>query len=353
MYNKSNNLNNIEYKQYAQQIILENIGLNGQKRLKNANVLIIGLGGLGCPALLYLVASGIGHIGIMDYDKVSLSNLNRQILYNTNHINKNKTKYAKSSVQNINKECKITIYDEKLNHNNGYKIIKQYEIVIDATDNFKVRYIIDEICYQLHKIHIYGAINKYEGHLSVFNYKNNLRYIDIYPNNLNLQEISCTSNGILGAMSGIIGLLQITEALKIILGIGTIQSGYMLQYNLLNISFNHIKFNSIKNKNKPKIILNGISKINQIIGKKDLYKLEHSKFIIIDIRNRINFYNNHSNKAINIPAYKFQAKQTIEALKSSCNIYKIILSCNNITTALTIANLLKKYNIKALIFKLT
>ena len=351
--NISLTLNKVEYQKYAKQIILENIGVHGQKKLKKAKILIIGLGGLGCPACIYLANSGIGQIGIIDDDIINLSNLNRQILYNINNINKKKINCAQSVVKQINKECKIQVYNKKLNNLNGYKIIKQYDIIIDATDNFKTRYIIDEVCYKLHKIHIYGAINKYEGHVSVFNYKNNLRYIDLYPHLLNLQELNCEDSGILGVMSGMIGILQATETIKIILGIGTILNGKILKYNLLTTSFNKIDCHPIKKKYVKINKQNKINIINDILNIKDINYINTDKLIIIDIRNKIDFQLFHQNKAINIPAQYFKAKKTIHFIKSYYNTYKIIIVCNQLKTSLSIVNLLNKYHLKTYVLKYT
>nr|YP_009300461.1 hypothetical protein BI106_gp147 [Campylaephora sungminbooi]AKU47380.1 hypothetical protein [Campylaephora sungminbooi] len=354
--NRSLTLNKIEYQKYSKQIILENIGSNGQKRLKNAKVLIIGLGGLGCPALIYLATAGIGNIGIIDNDIINLSNLNRQILYNVHQINKNKTDSAYSIIKQMNKECEIQLYTEKLNKLNAYKIIKKYDIIVDATDNFKTRYLIDEMCYKLHKIHIYGAIHKYEGHVSIFNYKNNLRYIDLYPKILNLQELSCEDSGILGIMSGMIGILQATETIKIILGIGTILNSKILKYNLLTTSFNQIQLNPTKKRSQPIIYKNEINEKNNILNIKDIHNLSsinNYQPLLIDIRNSIDFQFFHKYKTINIPTKYFQAKKTIEFIKLSCNMYTIILTCNKLITALSIANLLNNYKIKTYILKQT
>ena len=344
------NLKKIEYQKYAKQIILENIGITGQKKLKKAKILIIGLGGLGCPALIYLATSGIGNIGIADNDIITTSNLNRQILYNTYNINQYKTDCAFSVIQQINQECKIQIHHEKLNTLNGYKIIQQYDIIIDATDNFKTRYLIDEICYKLHKIHIYGAILKYEGHISVFNYKDHLRYIDLYPKMLNLQELNCEDHGILGVMSGIIGILQATEAIKIILGVGRILSGKILKYNLLTTCFDTIKCNS-QYKNVQNIYYNKNNYTNYILNIEDISYYNNDESIVIDVRNTIDFQVLHKNKAINIPAKYFQAKKTIDFIKFYHSIYTLILSCNKLSTSLSIAHLLNKYNIKTYILQ--
>lgn len=343
------NLKSIEYNLYAKQIILENIGINGQQKLKNAKILIVGLGGLGCPALLYLVTSGIGSIGIIDHDQIDISNLNRQILYNINDISKYKTISAKLAIKKINQQCNIKAYNEKLDPANAKSIIKRYDIILDATDNFKTRYNIDQICYTLHKIHIYGAINKYEGHIGVFNYKNNLRYKDIYPKNLNLKNINCEDNGIIGTMSGIIGILQATESIKIILGIGKIINGYLLKYNLLETSFQYIKLNPTKDLNNYAEMQKQKDNINNFINTTDLIKKHQSKYIVIDIRNRHDFKISHAYKAINIPVKYFKAKKTIEFIKYYCYQYQIIISCNQFIKSSTISKLLASYQINTYI----
>nr|QCI06685.1 Molybdopterin biosynthesis protein [Gayliella sp.] len=345
------NLNKTEYRQYSKQLILGNIGTYGQKRLKTAKILIIGLGGLGCPIILYLTAAGIGNIGIVDHDVIDLSNLNRQILYNLNDLNKSKSIQASSFIKNINQECKITTYNHKLTETNVKQIIKLYDIIIDATDNFEARYLIDEICYKLHKTCIYGAINQYEGHVSVFNYKNNTRFIDIYPKNLALTDITCNENGILGSMSGIIGILQATEAIKVILGIGQLLNGVLLKYNLLNASFQKILLRPIKQTTSNQIIHHKPIISHEIIEINDISKINKNTYIILDIRNPIEFNLNHFDQAINIPLYYFQTQKIINFLTQYSKNYNLILICNNLTKSITLSNLLIKYQIKAYIMK--
>nr|QCI08067.1 Molybdopterin biosynthesis protein [Plumaria plumosa] len=243
---KKINLREEEYTIYARHLILENIGINGQKRLKSSKILIIGAGGLGCPAILYLAALGIGYIGIIDEDRINRSNLSRQILFNQENNNQLKTICAKQRIQKINPQCKIITHSYKLTEYNAFEIIKYYNIIIDASDNFKTRYIINYTCYQLHKIHIYGGIQQFEGQISVFNYKSGPRYSDIYPKILNLKDFSCNLNGVLGIITGTIGILQATEAIKIILGVGKILHQDLLIYNSLYSSFKLIKVNSLK-----------------------------------------------------------------------------------------------------------
>lgn len=344
-------LNKKEYQQYSKQLILSNIGTYGQKRLKMAKVLIIGLGGLGCPILLYLTSAGIGNIGIVDYDIIDLSNLNRQVLYNLNDLKKQKSIQASCFIKRINPECNLTTYDYKLTKTNIKQIIKSYDIIIDATDNFEARYIIDEICYKLHKTSIYGAINQYEGHVSVFNYKSNTRFTDIYPKNLELKDINCNDNGILGSMSGIIGILQATEAIKIILGIGQLLNGILLKYNLLNASFQKIVISPIKYTIKNQIIYNKLEISNSIINLEDINKINKKISIILDIRHSSEFSLNHFDQAINIPTYYFQTHKIIHFLIQYSKNYNFILVCNNLTKSITISNLLIKYQIKTYIIK--
>lgn len=348
-------LDSQEYKQYSKQIILENIGIYGQRRLKSAKILIIGLGGLGCPILLYLAASGIGTIGIIDNDLISLSNLNRQILYSIHDIGINKTLTALSFINKRNIKCKILTYDYKLTKYNAFNIIKNYDFIIDATDNFEIRYIIDEICYKLHKIHIYGAINKYEGQVSVFNYKNYIRYSDLYPKNLKLKNISCEDNGILGTMTAIIGILQATECLKIILGIGTILSGTIIKYNLLNTSIKKVKIDPIKNyyNNKQKEILNyEVIDYKYLIKINEINIINKNLIIILDIREKIEFERYHLNKAINIPILYWKTRKIFDFIVNYFDKYKIIIACNKLEKSFSIASLLLKYNIQPYIINM-
>nr|QCI05375.1 Molybdopterin biosynthesis protein [Compsothamnion thuyoides] len=265
-------ISKIEYNLYARHLILNNIGIHGQKKLKKSKILIIGAGGLGCPAMLYLVASGIGYIGIIDEDLIEISNLNRQILYNTQDIHKTKVKCAKTKLQTINPECKIIKHTKKLNNLNAEEIIKYYNIIIDACDNFKTRYIIDKTCYKLNKIHIYGSIEQFNGQICIFNYKSGIRYSNLYPKELKIQDSSCIGNGILGVMTGIIGILQATEAIKIILGIGKTLENQLLIYNLLNLSFTCVKIYS-KNYNQKLLPLNNIN--TNIISKSQLIYIKN------------------------------------------------------------------------------
>nr|QCI09009.1 Molybdopterin biosynthesis protein [Inkyuleea mariana] len=337
------NLSKEEYKIYARHLILDNINIHGQSRLKKAKVLFIGAGGLASPALIYLAAAGIGCIGIIDYDHIELSNLNRQILYNFNHIDELKVVCAKAQIKKINPICNVIIYPSKITVNNCLRLIKNYDIVIDTSDNFHTRYIIDIICYKLHKIHIYGGIQYFEGQVSVFNYKSGPRYSDIYPKSLNLEQNNCNNLGVLGILPGIIGTLQATETIKIILGIGNILNGYILIYNALEMSFKKIKIKPIK-----KNISSYILQVNNtsIVSIKNLTRTNKKNTIIIDIRQENEFKESHIHKAFNIPIKYLTQKNTINFIINNFLKNKIIIYCKQQSRTIIASNILNKNNIQ-------
>lgn len=348
------NLSNIyltqtEYYTYSKHFILDKIGLQGQKRLKHAKVLIIGAGGLGCPALIYLVSTGIGTIGIIDQDYIEISNLNRQILYTITNINLEKTIVAKKRLLNINPKCKIITYTQKFQKQNSLNIISHYDLILDCCDNFNTRYIIDTACYNLHKIHIYGAVNKFEGQLSVFNYNNGLRYSDIYLNNIIQTNFNnnCNNNGVLSSITGIIGILQASEAIKIILGIGEIITGKLLTYNLLN---HKIKIIPIYKKNINKNNNLKINLVKNIYYTQSINKSIH-KLIIIDIRNIHEFKRNHFKYAMNIPLIYLDNQTTINFIKKHLINKIILIYCKSQSRSKIAHNLLIHNHIKSMIIK--
>ena len=236
-------LNLDDFKKFEKQIILKKIGVSGQKKIKNSKVLIVGIGGLGNPLLTYLAASGVGNIGIVDHDKVELSNLNRQTLFNLSDIGKFKTVQAKIKIDNIYKNIKIKIFKKKLLKKNIRKVFKNYEIICDGTDNFDTRYLINDECKKNKKILISAAINKFDGQLLKFNFKKKgpcfRCFMPIRPD----QEINCGSEGIFSPVAGILGSLQANEVLKTILGLKDDLSSNFLVFNSLKISLRKVKIN--------------------------------------------------------------------------------------------------------------
>ncbi len=224
-----------EYKRYSKQTALAEVGLGGQQKLKAAKVLVVGAGGLGCPALLYLASAGIGTIGIADGDLVEVSNLPRQILFGNESVGKKKTEEAKRVLTRINPMVNVIVYDEFLTAQNAERIMRDFDVVIDATDNLETRYVLDKFSEQLQKPWIFGGVYKYEGQLSVFNYpagKGNC-YNDIYPQGGNMETPEdCNLAGVLGMLPGIIGSMQAAECVKIILKMNDVMSGKLVVFNL-------------------------------------------------------------------------------------------------------------------------
>nr|YP_009500388.1 molybdopterin biosynthesis protein [Gracilariopsis heteroclada]AXE43550.1 molybdopterin biosynthesis protein [Gracilariopsis heteroclada] len=339
-------LSNLEYKKYARHIVLDNIGISGQKRLKASKILFIGAGGLASSSLVYLASCGIGSLGIVDHDQVSYSNLHRQILYNTEDVNKLKVDVVLDRVKAINMDCSISIYPYMLNENNCEDIIKSYDIVIDTSDNFKTRYIISKVCYLQHKVHIYAAVQGFEGQLSVFNYKSGILYSDLYPENLQLQNRSCNNLGILGILTGIIGMLQATEAIKIILGLGTILSGYLLTYNALNSSFKKIKIQTRQIKYMPNnYCISRLNKSNTINSKKILNKIYEEEIILLDVRQPEEFCIQHLYKSINIPLKSFNSKLAIAFIRDYLVHRKIVVYCYDNLRSIIASKILYKHQL--------
>jgi len=221
---------------YSRHIILEEIGQKGQDRLTEAKVLVVGAGGLGCPVLQYLTAAGVGTLGIVDFDLVEESNLQRQVLFGTSSLGKNKAITAKERLLDLNNTITINAYSKKLTHKNALEIFKDYDIIVDGTDNFATRYLINDASLITNKPLVYGAIYKFEGQVAVFNYKNGPSYRCLFPKSPKEGAIpNCSEIGVLGVLPGIIGSMQANEVIKIILGIGDVLSGKMLCYNALTI----------------------------------------------------------------------------------------------------------------------
>ena len=245
----STKLNKREIEKFSRQIILKNIGALGQKKIREAKVLIIGMGGLGCPAAEFLTRSGIGTLGIVDHDRVSLSNIHRQTLYTEKNVNKSKVKIAKKKLNEINPKTKINIFNYKLNKIKFNKIIKNYDYIIDGTDNFESKFLINDISLDYKKFLVVGAISKFDGHIFSFDFKNknspSLR--DFYQEEVVTDEIlNCEYDGILGTVAGIVGTIQANEILKKILNIGKNLNGFILILDLLNLNIRKIKLKKRK-----------------------------------------------------------------------------------------------------------
>ena len=245
----SKKLNKKEIEKFSRQIILRNIGALGQKKIQEAKVLIIGMGGLGCPAAEFLTRSGIGTLGLADYDRVGLSNIHRQTLYSEKDINKSKVKISKKKLNEINPKTRINIFDYKLDKIKLNKIIKNYNYIIDGTDNFESKFLINDLSFKYKKFLVSGAISGFDGHIFSFDFKNknNPSLRDFYQEEVVTDDIlNCEYDGILGTVAGIVGTMQANEILKKILNIGQNLNGFVLILDLLNLSMRRVKLRKRK-----------------------------------------------------------------------------------------------------------
>lgn len=281
-----------EKKQYNRHLILEEIGTLGQEKLKKAKVLVIGAGGLGCPILQYLTAAGVGTIGIIDFDKIDQSNLQRQILYTHDDIGKFKAEIAAAKLSRLNPYVNFEVYLQKVTSETAIELFQKYDIIVDGSDNFPTRYLVNDASILTNKPVVFGSIYKFEGQVSVFNYKNGPTYRCLYPNPPKPNEVpNCSEIGVLGILPGIIGTFQANEVLKIICGIGNVLSGKLLSYNALSmqqLTLNLTKNKTIKIKNLDQdyAFFCGLPKENIEITKEELEK-QPNHYNLLDVRTNL------------------------------------------------------------------
>ncbi len=241
-------LSKSELKRYSRHLLLSEVGVEGQQKLKKASVLIVGVGGLGSPLAMYLAASGVGKLGLVDNDVVDESNLQRQVIHGTSDVGRLKNDSAREKLKEINPEIILQQYNEALTSKNAMEIIANYDIVVDGTDNFQTRYLVNDACVLLGKPNVYGAVHKFEGQTSVFWAKKGPCYRCLFPNPPEAGTVpSCEEAGVLGVLPGVIGMLQSTEVIKLILEKGTSLIGRLLMYNALEMQFSEIKLKSNPN----------------------------------------------------------------------------------------------------------
>lgn len=226
---------------YNRQILLPELGEGGQQRLQRAKVLIVGVGGLGSPIALYLTGAGVGTIGLMDDDVVSISNLQRQVLYSETEVGMHKATQAKKRLEALNSSIRINAYPHRLTIENAVEIISQYDIVVDGCDNFATRYLINDTCVQLGKVYVYGAIRAFDGQVSVFNYQGGPNYRNFFPEEDEMLSMPHPPKGVLGVTPGMVGCAEATEVLKVIGGYGEVLSGKLWVIDLMTME-THILF---------------------------------------------------------------------------------------------------------------
>ncbi|MBW3042790.1 molybdopterin-synthase adenylyltransferase MoeB [Prochlorococcus marinus] len=356
------NLSSDEFSRYARHISLPEIGIKGQEKLKTSSVACIGTGGLGSPLLIYLAAAGIGNIGIVDFDVVELSNLQRQIIHTTHSIGILKTLSAKEQILKINPSCKVDLFNEKLTSNNALAILKNYDVICDCSDNFPTRYLINDACLLLNKPSIYGSIAKFEGQASVFNLKaDSPNYRDLIPTPPPKELIpSCSEAGVMGILPGIIGTIQATEVIKIITNIGFPLNGRVLIFNALTMNFKELKLRSnpenrnisqlidyesycsnIKVKNEVNFDIKNISATEL----KLLLSKASQEILLIDVRNP----NEHIEGSISgsrlIPLSTIESGAAINEMKNLAAQKKLYIFCKSGKRSLRAIKHLKKFGI--------
>lgn len=339
-------LTKAEYERYSRHIILPEVGLDGQKRLKAASILCIGAGGLGSPLLVYLAAAGIGRIGIVDFDIVDSSNLQRQIVHGTSWVGKPKLESAKHRILEINPSCQVDLYNARLSSENALEILKPYDIVVDGTDNFPTRYLVNDACVMLGKPNVYGSIFRFEGQATVFNYQDGPNYRDLFPEPPPPGMVpSCAEGGVLGVLCGIIGSIQATETIKIILGMKDTLSGRLLLYNAKEMRFRELKLRP----NPIRPVIDKLIDYDQFCGipqakaqeeqqrmamqemtvqeLKQLLDSGSNDFVLIDVRNPNEYEIAKIPGATLIPLSEIEQGPGVEKIKAMLNGHRLIAHC--------------------------
>lgn len=288
-------------KRYDRQIILPEIGITGQQKLKEAKILVIGAGGLGCPILLYLAGAGIGKIGIVDDDIAELSNLHRQVLYNMADIGFKKAELAAKKLRALNPDIEIIPYDVRITSENASELITAYDLVIDGSDNFPTRYLVNDTCIALNKVLLFGSIYQYEGQVSVFNFNGGPDYRSVYPEApLPEDTQNCGEAGVIGTLPGVIGSIMANEAIKIICGFGETLAGQLLIFNALTNETQLFKFG--KTFDKKKAVQASVTAEISLLQLK-AWDDQHISYQLIDVREAYE-YEESNLGGINIPLYE-------------------------------------------------
>ncbi|HEY9700443.1 MAG TPA: molybdopterin-synthase adenylyltransferase MoeB [Trichocoleus sp.] len=335
-----------DYERYSRHLILPEVGLDGQKRLKAASVLCIGTGGLGAPLLLYLAAAGIGRIGIVDFDVVDFSNLQRQVIHGTSWVGKPKIQSAKERILEINPYCQVDLYETRLSAENAMGIIEPYDIVVDGTDNFPTRYLVNDACVLAGKPNVYGSIFRFEGQATVFNYQDGPNYRDLYPEPPPPGLVpSCAEGGVLGILPGLIGVIQATETVKIILGVGETLSGRLLLYNSLSMTFRELKLRP----NPVRPVIDKLIDYEEFCGipqakaaeaqkqadmqeitvqeLKQILDSEAKDYVLLDVRNPNEYEIAQIPNSVLVPLPDIENGNGVEQVKELVNGHKLIVHC--------------------------
>ena len=362
---KCNFLSVDEKERYQKHLTLKEIGIAGQLKLKNSSVLCIGAGGLGSSVLLYLAAAGVGQIGIVDNDRVEKSNLQRQIVHETDTVGNLKIDSAKERIQRLNPNPHVVTFHERINPDNILDIIKDFDVICDCSDNFGTRYLINDACLILNKPLVFGSVQGFEGQVTIFNlFQNSPNLRDLLPESPSKTSApSCEEFGVVGVSTGLIGVLQSNEIIKIILGQGTSLDGKILIFNLLTMKIKTLNlqadrlYKTIKNLGQFNDFYNDtectnneneieIEKINANEFR-SLYKEKPDKILLIDVRENEEFSNSCIEGSISIPLSNLDQKPHIEFIKKESLIKEVFTLCQLGKRSEKAAKLLSKFSIKS------
>ena len=360
---KFNFLNSDEEERYQKHLTLKEIGYEGQLSLKNTSVLCIGAGGLGSSVLIYLAATGIGKIGIVDNDLVEKSNLQRQIIHETNNIGNLKIDSARERIKKINPNSELLTFGERINPINVLKIIREFDIICDCSDNFGTRYLINDACLILNKPLIFGSVQGFEGQVSVFNLNEkspNLR--DLLPESPSKNAVpSCSEYGVVGVSTGLIGILQVNEIIKIILKKGEILDGKILIFDLFNMNMKKLHLKSdqlnkrIKNLSQFESFYNSDeyceknNEINSINANEfnSLYKAKPNKILLIDVRENEEFSTSALKGSISIPLSHLNQKSDLDFIQKESLSKEVFIICKSGKRSEKASRILSKFKIQS------
>ena len=360
---KFNFLNSDEQERYQKHLTLKEIGYDGQLSLKNSSVLCIGAGGLGSSVLLYLAAAGIGKIGILDNDHVEKSNLQRQIIHETNTIGNLKIDSARERIKKFNPNSELLTYAERINPKNALEIIRKFDVICDCSDNFGTRYLINDACLLLKKPLVFGSVQGFEGQVSVFNlHKTSPNLRDLLPESPSKNAVpSCAQYGVVGVSTGLIGILQVNEIIKIILKKGQILDGKLLVFDLLNMNMKKLNLKSdqvnkqIKNLSQFEDFYsfdecsdknNNVNTINAR-DFNNLYKEKPNKILLIDVRENEEFSASSIEGSISIPLSLLDQKSDLEFIQKESLIREVFTICKSGKRSEEASKILSKFKIKS------
>jgi adenylyltransferase/sulfurtransferase len=356
-------LNSDEEERYQKHFTLKEIGYEGQINLKNSSVLCIGAGGLGSSVLLYLAATGIGEIGIVDNDQVEKSNLQRQIIHETKTIGNLKIDSARERIKKFNPNCELLTFSERINPENALEIIRKFDVICDCSDNFGTRYLINDSCVILNKPLVFGSVQGFEGQVSVFNlYKNSPNLRDLIPESPSKNAVpSCAEYGVVGVSTGLIGILQVNEIIKIILKKGEILDGKILIVDLLNMNMKklHLKSDQLNKKIKNLAQFEGFyntdeycnknNEINKITANdfNSIYQSKPNKILLIDVRENEEFSSYAIKGSISIPLSHLNQASDLEFIEKECLNKEVFIICKSGKRSEKATRILSKFKIQS------